>query len=34
MQVKDIKNPKFLKNLNNDEIFDLCKEIREEIIRK
>ena len=33
MQVKDIKNPKFLKNLNNDEIFDLCKEIREEIIR-
>ena len=33
MQIKDIKDPKFLKTLSYDEIDALCKQIREEIIR-
>ena len=33
MKISDIQNPEFLKTLNNDEIFTLCKDLREEIIK-
>lgn len=33
MNINEIKDPKFLKDLNYDQLNDLCKDIREEIIR-
>lgn len=33
MNINEIKNPEFLKNLNENEINSLCSDIREEIIR-